>query len=158
MNSHVIHILSSALVLLGWVQTATAELSTPLQQVLDTEFDTIARIEKLPTGVRKLLPVGMANPTEKFDATDIDTGKPSRRLIVAGHSSRCDFVCYEHGGIGYHLHLVIFSNGSVGTHRIFEGRMLKDAKDAATVVDIKRLIRSGDIPDETKQCEKHPGY
>lgn len=116
------------------------------------------RIEKLPAGVRKLLPVGMANPNEGFDATDVVSGKPSRRLIIAGHSSKCDFVCYEHGGIGYHLHLVIFSNGNEGIHLVFEGRMLKNAKDAATVADIKSLIRSGDIPDETAQCEKHPGY
>jgi hypothetical protein len=158
MKSRTSQMLLFVTVLVGWTQTATAQISAPLQQVLDTDFDTVVTVEKLPAGVRKLLPVGMANPNEGFDATDVDTGKASRRLIVAGHSSKCDFVCYEHGGMGYHLHLVIFSDGNNETHRIFEGRILKDAKDAATVAEIKTLIRSGDVPDETKACEKHPGY
>jgi hypothetical protein len=158
MNSHVISTLASVVVLVGWIQTATADLSAPLQQVIDTEFETVVRIEKLPYHVRKLLPSGMANPNEEFDATDVATGRPSRRLIIAGHSSQCDFVCYEHGGMGYHLHFVVFSEGKKGVQRVFEGRMLKNAKDAATVADIKSLIRSGSIPDETAQCEKHPGY
>jgi hypothetical protein len=124
--------------------------------VLDTDFDTIARVEKLPAGVRKLLPIGMANPNEGFDATDVDHGRASRRLIVAGDSAKCDFVCYEHGGIGYHLHLVIFVDRIMGTKRVFEGRIQSEAVDAATIADIKTLIRSGKIPDDTKGCKKNP--
>jgi hypothetical protein len=158
MKSRISQILLFVAVLVGWTQTATAEISAPLRQMLDTDFDAIVSIEKLPADVRKLLPAGMVNPNEGFDATDVVTGKASRRLIVAGHSSKCDFVCYEHGGYGYHLHLVIFSDENRVAHRIFEGRILKDAKDAATVSEIKALIRIGDVPDETKECEKHPSY
>jgi hypothetical protein len=133
-------------------------LTAPLQQILDADFDSIQRIEALPPGVQKLLPSGMANPNEGFNAMDVMDGKPSRRLILAGHYSKCDFVCYEHGGYGYHLHLLIFTNGNEGTQRIFEGSIFKDAKDAATMADVKRLIQSGEVHDETKQYEKHPEF
>jgi hypothetical protein len=156
MNFRIIQIVSIVAGLFGWLQTARAQLSAPLQQVLDSEFTTIVSIKDLPVGVRRRLPHGIANPHEPFDATDVPTGNASRRLIVAGHSSKRDFVCYEQGGFGYHLHLVIFSSGTIITHRLFEGYILKESEDAATVADIKSLIQSGEVRDATTEWKKHP--
>ncbi len=140
------------------MQPARSEISAILQQVLDTNFETIVRFQKLPDDVQKLLPAQLANPNEKFDATDLTSGKPSRRLIAAGHSAKCDLVCYEHGGAGYHIHLVVFNSDKRGTQRVFEGSLLKDSKDAATVANIKNLIQSGTMTDVTKLYEEHPEF
>ncbi len=49
----------------------------------------------------------LADRSEPFNATDIGSTLPSRRLVLAGHSRTEWFVAYEHGGRGHHLDLVV---------------------------------------------------
>jgi hypothetical protein len=51
-----------------------------------------------------------------FDATDVVTGKPRRRLVLGGHSGDRWFICYEKGGRGHHLVLAVFDSAG-GTPR-----------------------------------------
>ena len=46
---------------------------------------------------------------EDFEASDFNlVSGPSRRLLVAGEVADKWFVAYEHGGRGYHHHIVVF--------------------------------------------------
>ena len=51
----------------------------------------------------------LADRGQPFDATDLVSGLPRRRLVLAGHTSTEWFVAYEHGGRGHHLDLVVFN-------------------------------------------------
>src|SRR4030095_3386022 len=50
----------------------------------------------------------LANPGEPFDATCLVSGKPSRRLVLAGHYEARWFVAYEVGGFLHYLVLAVF--------------------------------------------------
>src|SRR5260221_14200084 len=66
----------------------------------DIRFNEIQDVKLLPSGV--LREIGsMANPNEKFQATDAVRGNlPMRRLAIAGVSDRFCILNYERGGIG----------------------------------------------------------
>jgi hypothetical protein len=53
-----------------------------------------------------------ADHGEPFEAGDVVSGKPPRRLVLAGRSGRRSFVAYEVGGRGHHLVLVVFEVGT----------------------------------------------
>jgi hypothetical protein len=53
----------------------------------------------------------IADKGARFNATDVvDTRLPMRRLIGFSVSNTESFIWYEHGGRGYHQHLVRFRN------------------------------------------------
>ena len=69
----------------------------------------------------------LADHGEPFEATDVLTRKPPRRLLLAGHSAHRWFVAYEVGGRGHHVVLavladatppevVLLARGQAGTH------------------------------------------
>ena len=87
-----------------------------LRQFLSGNFVMIDRVQSLPQTVRNAFTeVGgirstMANPGERFEATDVilTPGTPRRRLIFAGvYGDRC-FVHYEHGGIAHSYEVEFF--------------------------------------------------
>lgn len=54
-------------------------------------------------------PDGIAAKGQPFNATDvIEEGRPSRRIVAYLVTSSASFLWYEHGGRGYHQHLVRF--------------------------------------------------
>jgi hypothetical protein len=58
-------------------------------------------------------PGGIAAVGEPFNATDVvDRGKPDRRIVAYLVTSSTSYVWYEHGGRGYHQHLVRFNTVS----------------------------------------------
>lgn len=57
-----------------------------------------ALLEFIPTDQQ------LALPNEPFDATDIVSGRPTRRFLLAGKTQSGWFVAYEHGGRGHHMH------------------------------------------------------
>ena len=65
-----------------------------------------ALLDFIPTGKR------LASPGESFEATDLVSGLPSRRFLLAGTAQSRWFVAYEHGGRGHHIHLVVFDTVS----------------------------------------------
>jgi hypothetical protein len=90
-----------------------------------------------------------------FDATDVVTGKPRRRLVVAGHSDERWFICYEHGGRGHHLVLVMFApsggtlrpvllaRGGAGKHDDIHGWQVG-------LEDLRRALRRGQLEVERR--------
>jgi hypothetical protein len=55
----------------------------------------------------------LADHGEPFEASDLVSGKPQRRLVLAGHSGRRWFVVYEVGGRGHHLVLAVLDVGTL---------------------------------------------
>jgi hypothetical protein len=53
-----------------------------------------------------------ADHGEPFEAGDVVSEKPGRRLVLAGKSGHRSFVAYEVGGRGHHLVLVVFEAGA----------------------------------------------
>ena len=52
----------------------------------------------------------ISNRGEPFNATDVVVdSRPQRRFVLAGNASNIWFILYEHGGIGYHHNLMVFS-------------------------------------------------
>jgi hypothetical protein len=47
-----------------------------------------------------------------FDATDVVSGKPRRRFVLAGRAAEGWFVAYEIGGRAHHLVLAVFDAAS----------------------------------------------
>lgn len=85
----------------------------------------------------------LANPGERFNSTDlIDARYPTRRLVLAGGDSRSWFVSYEHGGRGYHRHLVIFTQ-SDGRPRLTYARTFLSG--AATLDELRLLVGKGEM-------------
>jgi hypothetical protein len=77
----------------------------------------------------------IADVGEPFDATDIRTGLPIRRLVLAGHAALDCFIVYEQGGRGHHLVFVDFemaprlrpvllATGTAGVHDDVKGWQL----------------------------------
>ena len=147
-----------------------------ISEFLEKEFTTVGRLEALPTPVQDHLLrradngpedcdlSGIANPTEPFNSTDVaECGLPMRRLKFGGVSESMVFVYYEHGGRGYHFHLVIYRARGGEPGVIFAGRFTRGAgekagwRDPATTEDLKRTVRSEMIDDETAVADAH-GY
>jgi mono/diheme cytochrome c family protein len=113
--------------------------ATEKAHLLDGDFTLEYKVERLPDSLKsafarlaKQPEFKMANPGEKFEATDYisDPGLPNRRLIFAGVSKNRYFIHYEHGGIGYHCDVVVFDvnpEGKVSFLGVGSGR----AKDLA---------------------------
>ena len=85
------------------------------EEFLNRDFTIIKDVRVLPIPVREVLSeqggsrLVMANPGEKFEATDfiVDSSLPQRRLIFAGVSNDRCFIHYERGGRG-HSYIIAF--------------------------------------------------
>ena len=74
------------------------------------QFQEIRSKKDLPPEVMKWFAGGIADPGEKYAATDVaDSRLPRRRLFVAGKSSTYCIVNYERGGIAHDYVFILFS-------------------------------------------------
>ncbi|MCE3259096.1 MAG: hypothetical protein K0S12_737 [Bacteroidetes bacterium] len=77
------------------------------QAILHPDFKTIGNAKEIDSAITNRLPElkskHIANPNEKFNATD-NGGGPRRRLYFAGFLNNRWIISYEHGGRGYHEH------------------------------------------------------
>jgi len=84
------------------------------QKFQDAKWTEVRRLSDIDPVVMRALQERMGKGSAfsdvggPFDATDIGTGKPRRRLVIGGYSGERWFVCYEKGGRGHHLVLVVF--------------------------------------------------
>jgi hypothetical protein len=60
-------------------------------------------------------PTGIAARGEPFNATDVADDKPSRRIVANFVTSATAFLWYEHGGRGYHQHLVLSAHATTSS-------------------------------------------
>jgi hypothetical protein len=88
-------------------------------QILVGDFSAINAVEKLPKKVRAFLAemfgqklLELANPGQKYQATDVGEDGPVRRLVFAGISARKCFVYYERGGRGHGYFVIVLRIGS----------------------------------------------
>jgi len=76
------------------------------------QFQEIRSKKDLPPEVMKWFAGGIADPGEKYAATDVaDSRLPRRRLLVAGRSSAYCIVNYERGGIAHDYVFILFFSG-----------------------------------------------
>src|SRR5438046_2276818 len=80
-----------------------------------TPWVTVRTVKQVPAPVLLALQARftsdkrLADVGEPFDPTDVLTGLPQRRLVLAGHTATEWFVAYEHGGRAHHLDLVVLN-------------------------------------------------
>ena len=99
------------------IQFAAPNMSSSERQTfLAGDYTIVRKVVDLPRGIRKLYTVSgvariaMADPGEKFEATDMisDLTLPTRRLIFAGVAQDRAFVHYEQGGIAHEYLIDLF--------------------------------------------------
>jgi hypothetical protein len=110
-------------------------LATTVEQIPPTVMaDLSARMKHDPR---------LANPGERFNRTDVvDPRYPMRRLVLAGLGARSWFVSYEHGGRGYHRHLVVYAQRGGRPALAYAGTF---GSDAATLEELRQLVRNRQI-------------
>ena len=82
----------------------------------------------------------MADTDEKFQATDVVSGRrlKERRLIFWALCGETGYLVYEHGGYGYHKHLIVFS--VKGKSYLIEKNI--GVGKAKTLDEIKELLKA----------------
>jgi hypothetical protein len=50
----------------------------------------------------------LAGPGAPFEGSDLVSGKPTRRFLLAGKAEALWFIAYEHGGIAHHIVVAVF--------------------------------------------------
>jgi hypothetical protein len=81
--------------------------------LFDGDFAILNGVAALPEPIRNALAyrekkLDMANPGQRFNAGDVVTGLPTRRLVFAGVSGERCFVYFEQGGIVSSVQLAVF--------------------------------------------------
>ena len=94
-----------------------------------------------------------------FDATDVVTGKPIRRLLLAGHATTRWFVAYERGGRGHDLVLVIFDSGAKAPEPTLLARGTAGAHDdqagwRVSLAELRAALKDGTL----SQDDVHEPY
>jgi hypothetical protein len=119
------------------------------QTFLSADYEILQTVSDLPAGIRGLYTVkggphiAMANPGEKFEATDhiTDPALPRRRLIFAGVSQDRAFVHYEEGGIAHSYLVELFRleppQAAIGVWHGYCG-------PAKNLAELRRLMSAGD--------------
>lgn len=82
----------------------------------------------------------LANPGEKYNATDIITrGLPSRQLIFMAKSANIFIITYNHGGWGWHQHILIACfTGSTITN-LWASQANGDLNTVKSVIDYMKM-------------------
>jgi hypothetical protein len=95
----------------------------------------IDRLEKMPAGA---IPVIMAEPGAKFNATDviIDTSLPGRRMIVAGCAGSLCVVNFECGGIAH----VFYVTAEVNSGGRWKSIWTAEVRQPLTFAELQKLL------------------
>jgi hypothetical protein len=116
-----------------------------------TPFQKVDRLEGLPGSVRQavhdLLKSSIANPGEKWNATDVilDPQRPPRRLIFAGTSQSLWFMYYEHGGRGRHDHILLIGKDDPGGYWTRWVRSSHLSERVITFAELQHLAGDGTL-------------
>jgi hypothetical protein len=132
--------------LIQYQKTAVPDLA--VREFLDGDIVIIEDVKALPRPVlQAFTEIGgsrpiMANPGERFEATDLisDSSIPRKRLIFAGVSGNRCFVHYEQGGRGHSYVLALFALTSADTmNPIWQGQ----CGPAANIRDLRSQVDGG---------------
>ena len=155
--------------------TPEASMAT-VMKFLGTQFERINSFDSLPEpikthwlkrfdpGMEAYIKPGMAEPGEPFNVTDVvHANLPMHRLKFGGASSDMWFVYYEHGGIGFHYHLVIYQSEDGNYDLVFHGiftlafRNGKWQPEPSVIEDLKEWLGRGEIENELEFADS-PGF
>lgn len=129
--------------------TDGVRLDPQLQDFLDAKFQVVTNTSDIPHYIFKsfnrnahLSKKDIANPNERFNATDIPNGFPNARLIMAGQSDQQYFIFYEEGGIGYHTGIVLFLSDGESAAMVWQG---VGSQRIESIEALKQRIRDGEF-------------
>ena len=115
--------------------------------LVSTRYTLVTSVDRIPRGVLSDMLARMphdprlANPEDWLNKTDVvDARYPVRRLVLAGINGESAFVIYEHGGRGYHRHLVIYAQPDGQPQLAYAGAFVSEA---ATIEQVRMLVHSG---------------
>jgi hypothetical protein len=127
----------------------SAILSARRNFPLTEQYALATTVQQIPPAVMADLSARMkhdprlANPGERFNRTDVvDPRYPLRRVVLAGLGARSWFVSYEHGGRGYHRHLVAYAQRDGRPTLAYAGTF---ASEAATLEELRQLFDNKQI-------------
>jgi hypothetical protein len=138
-------------ILLGSSGAGAAGFDTDERALFNkTEWSTVDTLSQVDTAVLSALVARfgtdqrIAASGAPFESTDVDSGRPTRRFILAGHFASRWFVLYEHGGRGHHLILVVFDSrgGSPTPSLLARGNAGVHDDIAGWKVDLPQLRRA----------------
>ena len=136
-----------------WIALSGSSLAagtpTALEPLFRSEPTVIRRLSQLDPAVRQLLlrrfgdDRRIADYRAEFDpgCTGGPGGPPSRRFALAVHVGDRWFVEYEHGGIGRHSHLVVFSRSGASWRVVYNGAGFYEYY---TLPKLRRAITKGE--------------
>jgi hypothetical protein len=96
----------------------------------EIQWATVRKLRQIPESVLNLLLSHsddnrrLVDQSEPYNATDIGSSLPSRRLVLAGNRGTEWFVAYEHGGRGHHLDLVVLDVRGTDVKSMFSKSLL----------------------------------
>jgi len=122
------------------VSAPGAATPAAVEDILSADYTRANTVDQIPWVVLTAL-LGLmehdprlASPGEPFNATDIvDSDLATRRLVFAAGTSASWLIYYEHGGGGYHRHLVVFTLAGNSAVCRCVGGVGKDLKDFAAL-------------------------
>jgi hypothetical protein len=133
------------------------------QVVVDATGKPTGTFAALPNDIRSYLlarfpdpyGLGMAGIAERdqpFNSTDVvEHNQPTRRFLLSGRHGNAFFLAYEHGGIAYHQHLVVFQAHSGRFEPCFAAllsrRLANYPENNATSLleDLRSQLRAGGV-------------
>lgn len=121
-----------------------ADTALPFDSPSLVEVSTLAGLPKDVTiiiGWHKTGTEGMADATEKFNATDVvDSHLPPRRFLIGGASHTAALVAYQQGGRSLTTHAAAFMMGNSGWIKVGEWTLDEKPNSlyaVATILDSK---------------------
>jgi hypothetical protein len=129
------------------VSAPGAATPAAVEDILSADYTRANTVDQIPWVVLTAL-LGLmehdprlANPGDRFNATDVvDSELATRRLVFAAGTSTSWLIYYEHGGLGYHRHLVVFTLAGDSAACRCVGKVGKDLKD---FTELRRAGRKG---------------
>ncbi len=128
---------------------------SPAQCGLGPDVKLISKLEGLPTSVQADLRTrtgGLSDVDGAFNAGDSsDPSRPQHRFLGAGQRDGNIFVWYEHGGRGYHIHVLGYWVRADGNSHSASSGLQPGAnfvsKPCASTIAFLRGVRSADSGD-----------
>ena len=94
----------------GWSGGAGREQ----ERFCQTAWEPVTSLQQIPARLRTFLPIRVGSDNRisdrggPFNGTDVVDGRPQRRFVLGGRSGDRWFVCFEQGGRGHHLVLMVY--------------------------------------------------
>lgn len=123
------------------------------EHLLDGQIKVVSKTEGIPANVKQAFSkiarqpsFDMANPGQKFQATDVVLRKlPWRRLVFAGVQDDRWFVHYERGGIAHSYHVIALKVDPHGDAHFVWGCSVADS--AKSLEQLRTMVSACQLAD-----------